>query len=309
MTITVYDDIYLEHDTGKHVENAMRLTRTTEHLQKMGVWENILEPRAATVDEIALVHDRQMIDRIRRACEDGGGCLDPDTITSPRSYEAALYAAGGVLAAIDAVMEGNDNNAMCLVRPPGHHATPARPMGFCLFNNAAIGARYLQEKKGLSRIAIVDWDVHHGNGTQEVFYGDPGVLYFSMHRRQFYPGTGADNETGEGDGAGFTVNRPMDYGTTNSEFLEIFRAEIENKVAAYRPEFIIISAGFDALATDPIGHFCLKPDDFGQMTNMVCDVAKACCGKKVVSTLEGGYNLDLLPLCIHSHLKALRAYS
>ncbi len=307
MTIIIYDDIYLEHDTGSHVENALRLSKTVEYLQQEGAWENVVEPRAATVDEIRLVHETQLIDRVKAVCEEGGGHLDPDTVVSPRSYEAALYAAGGVLTAIEQIMEGRDSSALCLVRPPGHHATPSRAMGFCLFNNAAIGVRYLQKKHGLARVAIVDWDVHHGNGTQEVFYHDSGVLYFSTHRWPFYPGTGLDGEKGESDGAGLTVNRPMDYGTTREEFLEVFQGEIEGKVAEFKPEFIVISAGFDALAADMIGHFCLEPGDFGTMTQMVCRVAKEVCNGRVVSTLEGGYNLDLLPLCIHSHLKALKA--
>ncbi len=308
MTIIIYDDIYLEHGSEDHVESPMRLVKTVEYLQKQGLWEKIEEPRAATLDEIQLIHEKPMIERARALCEAGGGFLDPDTQVSPRSFEAALYAAGGVLTAIDKVMNGADRSALCLVRPPGHHATATRPMGFCIFNNIAVGARYLQKKHGIERIAIIDWDVHHGNGTQEAFFGDPGVLYFSTHRSPFYPGSGREAETGEGAGKGSTINRTGDYGMTNERFLEIFCGVVENEVASFRPEFVLISAGFDALAGDPIGHYCLEPEDFGKMTEAVCKVAGESAQGRIVSTLEGGYDLELLPRSVYAHLKALRDY-
>ena len=180
MTIIIYDDIYMEHDTGRHIEVAGRLAATLEYLKEKGAWDEakVVEPRAATEEELRYVHAQSLIDQVRSVAELGGGNIDPDTVVSPRSYEAALYAAGGVLTAIDRIMQGEDKNALCLVRPPGHHATPARAMGFCLFNNAAIGARYGQKKHGLKKIAIVDWDVHHGNGTQDIFYSDPTCSIF-----------------------------------------------------------------------------------------------------------------------------------
>lgn len=311
MTIIVYDDIYLEHDTGYHVECGERLERTVEYLKEKKAWDEskVAEPRAATEEELRLIHTQAMIERARSVAENGGGHLDPDTVVSPRSYEAALYAAGGVLTAIDMVMKGEDKNALCLVRPPGHHATPTRAMGFCLFNNAAIGARYAQKKHGLKKIAIVDWDVHHGNGTQDAFYEDPTVLYFSMHRWPFYPGTGGERETGQGAGKGYTINVPLMFGMSNNEFVSLFSSVLRERIAPFLPDLIIISAGFDAHAADMLGNFCLLDDDYRRLTEEVCGVAERCCGGRVVSTLEGGYNLDALAASIYEHLRALQAHS
>ncbi len=308
MTIIVYDDIYLEHGSPSHVESPARLTVTTEYLQKMGEWQNVVEPRAATLDEIRMVHEERMIEFARKTSEAGGGFLDPDTQVSARSYEAALYAAGGVLTVIDKIMDGADKNALCLVRPPGHHATPTRSMGFCVFNNLAIGVRYLQKKYGVERIGIVDWDAHHGNGLQETFYADPGVMYCSAHCDILFPGTGHAEETGEGEAEGTTRNYPTGYRTRGDEFVGLIRDAVEGPLAEFKPEFVLISAGFDALADDPLCRFCLKPEDFGTMTRMVCDLAAKHSQGRVVSTLEGGYSLELLPKCIQLHLAAMRDY-
>ncbi len=311
MTIVIYDDIYLEHDTGNHVECSDRLARTVEYLKEKGTWDEgkVAEPRAATEEELRLVHAQSLIDRVRNVAESGGGYLDPDTVMSPRSYEAALYAAGGVLTAIDRIMQGSGGNAVCLVRPPGHHATPSRAMGFCLFNNAAIGARYAQKRYGLEKVAIVDWDVHHGNGTQDVFYDDPDVLYFSMHRWPFYPGTGSNAETGSGAGKGYTINIPLMFGLTNSEYVKMFSQVLRKRVEPFKPDLIIISAGFDAHAGDPLGNFCLLEDDYGRLTEEVCRAAEGCCDGRVVSTLEGGYNLQALSASVYEHLRAMQANS
>jgi acetoin utilization deacetylase AcuC-like enzyme len=311
MTIIVYDDIYLEHDIGEHVEGASRLTAIVDYLRAENAWpeKDIVEPRSATEAEVRLVHTQSLIDQIRRIAEGGGGHVDADTELCARSYEVALYAVGGVLTAIDKVMAGVAKNALCLVRPPGHHATPTQSMGFCLFNNAAIGARYAQQKHALKKIAIIDWDVHHGNGTQEAFYDDPTVLYFSMHRYPFYPGTGYVNETGRGAGKGVTINIPLPYGVSNTRYLEMFREVMSKHVEPFKPEMIIISAGFDGHVEDIIGNFCLHEEDFRLLTDEVCRVAEATCGGRVVSTLEGGYNLNVLPKCVHEHLRSLQAHS
>jgi acetoin utilization deacetylase AcuC-like enzyme len=311
MTLIVYDDIYLEHDIGDHIEGASRLTAIVEYLKEKKAWreKDIVEPRAATVQEVRLVHTQALIDQIRRIAESGGGHVDADTEMCPRSYEVALYAVGGVLTAIDRVMSGESKNALCLVRPPGHHATPSRAMGFCLFNNAAVGARYAQKKHGLNKIAIVDWDVHHGNGTQDAFYDDPSVLYFSMHRYPYYPGTGYFTETGRGAGKGLTVNIPLPLGFSNTEYVEAFTKVMRGQVEPFKPDMIIISAGFDSHAADTLGNFCLVESDFRVLTEEVCRVAEACCGGRVVSTLEGGYNLRVLPRCVYEHLRALEEHS
>jgi len=311
MTIIGYDDIFLEHDTGNHVECSDRLLRTVEYLKEKGAWdeEKLAELRPATEEEIRLVHDQSLIDQVRGVAEAGGGHLDPDTLVSPRSYEAALYAAGAVLTAVDHVIRGKDKNALCLVRPPGHHATPSRAMGFCLFNNAAIGARYAQRKHGLHKVAIVDWDVHHGNGTQEVFYEDPTVLYFSMHRWPFYPGTGGEGETGRDAGKGFTINVPLMSACTNGEYVRMFSEVLRERVEPFSPDLIIVSAGFDSHAGDMLGDFCLLEDDYATLTEEVCRVAENCCDGRVVSTLEGGYSLGALSASLYKHLRVLQAHA
>ena len=257
MTGVIYDDIYLQHDTGAHPERIDRLTAVTQHLKKQGLWEKmkLVEPRAATVDEIMLVHTQAHVKMVEAASMNAPSSLCPDTPVSAKSYEAALYAAGGLMAAVDGVMRGEIANAVCLVRPPGHHATPSRPMGFCLFNNVAVAARYAQQDYAVERVLIVDWDVHHGNGTQDAFYRDPSVFYFSIHKSPFYPGTGPEHETGEGKGQGTTLNAPMGYGTTGPQFIEVCQAILDGPCREFEPELILVSAGFDAFELDPIGRF------------------------------------------------------
>ena len=308
-TYLIYDDIYLEHDTGMHPESAERLRRTVGYLKKSNLWNKLthIKPRAATTDEIAYIHSPAYIKSVESVAKEGGGYLDPDTVLSSRSYEAALYAAGGVLTAIDKVMEASiphSANAFCLVRPPGHHARPNHGMGFCLFNNVAIGARYLQKKHKLTRIAIIDWDLHHGNGTQEAFYNDETVLYISLHRYPYYPGSGSKSEAGDGKGKGFTLNFPMDYSADRPEYFAAFDKAME-KLASFKPEFILISAGFDTYKDDPLGGLGLEVEDYAHLTKQVRDVAEKTCHGKIVSALEGGYSLSGIPLCIETHLKAL----
>ena len=308
MTLLLYDDIYLKHDTAPyHPENYKRLECTIDHLKSAGLWNKLtlVSPRAATVEEIALVHDRGYISRARKVAEGGGGQLDPDTVLSRDSYQAAIYAAGALLTASDLVMGKKDTNAFCLVRPPGHHARPARGMGFCIFNNAAIAAQYLISRHKLERVLIVDWDCHHGNGTQEIFYNDPRVLYLSLHRWPFYPGTGGKDERGNGEGDGFTINIPIREGTSSEEYIQSFRNVMNGSASAFDPEFIIISAGFDTYAEDPIAGLGLSAKDFATLTKITMDVAKRCSQDRIVSCLEGGYSLQGLPLCIEQHLNAL----
>ena len=224
-----------------------RLENTVKHLQSSGLWDKLRveEPRAASVEEVMLVHPQSYLETIKQIADTGGGWLDGDTVVSRASYDAAIHAAGAPLTAIDLIMKGEEKNAFCLVRPPGHHATPSRGMGFCLFNNVAIAAKYLQSKYRLEKILIVDWDVHHGNGTQDAFYNDPAVLYFSMHRYPFYPGSGRREEDGQGKGKGFNINVPISFDTMPERYIELFTDVMEQRVNQFVPEFIIISAGFD----------------------------------------------------------------
>jgi acetoin utilization deacetylase AcuC-like enzyme len=217
--------------------------------------------------------------------------LDADTSTSARTYEVSLLAAGGFLAAIDAVM-GDLANAFALVRPPGHHAERDRAMGFCIFNNIAIGARYALSAHGLERVLIVDWDLHHGNGTQHTFYSDPHVLYFSTHQYPYYPGTGHYTEVGEGDGRGYTVNVPLSTGYGDSDYANIFRHILQPIALAYQPQLILVSAGFDIYNRDPLGGMAVTPEGFARLTDIIMDIAQEVCQERIVITLEGGYNLE-----------------
>ncbi|MBI2559667.1 MAG: histone deacetylase, partial [Planctomycetes bacterium] len=283
------------------------LKNTIAHLKLSEMWQRfrIEKPRKASFDEICSIHDANYVRGIEQIAQRGSGWLDADTCISEKSYEAALYAAGAPLTAIDGIMHGEITNAFCLVRPPGHHATPTRGMGFCLFNNVAIAARYIQKKYNIERVLIVDWDVHHGNGTQDAFYEDPSVLYFSMHRYPFYPGTGKQDETGEGKGKGFTINIPLSDDTDREAYIKTFKDVMGTRAKQFNPQFILISAGFDTYKHDPIGGLGLELEDFYELTKIVIGVAKACCNGRVVSCLEGGYHLTDLPKCIEQHLMAL----
>ncbi len=308
MTVIIYDDIYLKHDTWPdHPENSARIINTIEHLRSANCWQklDIKKPRAATEAEVSAIHSTSQIVQIAEIASSGGGYLDPDTYVSSDSYEAALNAAGAPLTAIDLIMDKKVDNAFCLVRPPGHHATPEKGMGFCLFNNVAIAAKYIQSRYSLDRIVIIDWDVHHGNGTQDAFYDDPSVMYFSMHRYPFYPGTGAEEETGKDSGSGFTINIPLSYNTEPQEYLKFFEEILEKRVKPFKPQFILISSGFDAYRLDPISGLSLEASDYNKLTKLTQNVAKYCCDGRIVSCLEGGYHLLDLPKCIEEHLNGL----
>ncbi|NUN23010.1 MAG: histone deacetylase [Candidatus Jettenia caeni] len=308
MTILMYDNIFLKHDTGHgHPENAKRLENTVKHLKATGLWDQLRveKSRAASLEEIGLIHTENYIQAIKHIANTGGGQLDSDTIISAASYDAAVHAVGAPLAAIDFIMKGEEKNAFCLIRPPGHHATPARGMGFCLFNNVAVAAKYIQSKYKLERIFIIDWDVHHGNGTQDAFFNDPTILYFSMHRYPFYPGSGRKEESGWDKGEGFTINVPVPANIPSQRYIELFTDVIKKNADQFIPEFIIISAGFDTYKKDPIGGLNLDREDFRILTEIVIRTAQKYCNGRLVSCLEGGYNLSDLPLCIEAHLKAL----
>lgn len=291
----IYDPIYLRHDTGSHVEVHQRLEAIMAHLEKTGLKQlTHVKPRAAAIDEIALVHHRQHISRIQEMALRGGGWLDVDTVMSADSYDAALYAAGGVITGADKVMAGELNSAFALVRPPGHHATYQQAMGFCLFNNIAIAARYALNQYNLDRIAIIDFDVHHGNGTQEAFYEDPKVAYISTHQHPHYPGTGTIEETGSGKAKGNIVNVPMPIGCGDSEYALVYEKIVKPAVRRFKPQLIMASAGYDAHWADELSMEQLTVTGYAGIARAIRELAEELCQGRVVLTLEGGYNLRAL---------------
>ena len=299
----MYSPEFLDHTPpAGHVERPDRLRTLIAHLSATAWWDELIqiEPRAASDEEILLIHTQRHLDFIRNSCLNGGGLLDEgDTYAVERSCDVALLAAGAVLVAVDAVLEKRVDTAFCAVRPPGHHAERDRPMGFCLFNNVAVAARYAQRKHGIERVAILDWDVHHGNGTQHIFEEDSSVLYISLHQYPFYPGTGARDERGIGKGEGYTLNIPLPEATGEERYLAAFRDEIVPALKNYGPELLILSAGFDAHADDLIGGMNLDEKSFAEMTRLVDTISP------VVSVLEGGYNLKALARSVESHLTML----
>ncbi|MEK7688766.1 MAG: histone deacetylase [Deltaproteobacteria bacterium] len=304
----VYHPDYLRHKTGfSHPESPDRLTAIMRRLDESGLLKKLIliEPNPAKEEDILLVHSKRYFETIKSAWDNGCTALTSDTPISEESYRIALLSAGGVLTGIDKIMAKEIDNGMALVRPPGHHATPDQAMGFCLFNNIAIGARYLQKKYGIAKVLIIDWDLHHGNGTQYVFYEDPSVLYFSTHQYPHYPGTGSANEKGEGKGVGFTINVPMRAGTPADEFMKEFRDTLYNKAIEFSPNFILISAGFDAHRDDPLGSLMLTEASYAEMTKIALDIANTCCKGRILSVLEGGYNLNALAMSVEAHLMAM----
>jgi len=294
----VYHADYLRHNTGYHPESAERLISIMGKLEERGItkkMERVLPARASQA-QIEYVHTDAYVKKVDAICDRGGGMLDPDTPLCNDTCDIALLAAGGVIKAVDEVMD--ESNALkhifALVRPPGHHATPNRGMGFCIFNNVAIAAEQLKRKYGAKRILIADWDVHHGNGTQDAFFEDPSVLYFSTHQYPHYPGTGWIGEVGKGEGKGFTVNVPLPAGTDDSGYLYALNNILVPIATEFRPEFVLVSAGFDAHTTDPLASMHVTSLGFGLFTDMIMAIAKKSCGGRVVLTLEGGYNLDAI---------------
>lgn len=309
MTGLLLDSIYGQHVPGEgHPERPERLEAVSSALERAGMIMQMerIRPRPATDDELAAVHSREYIAIARRDTSRGARMLSTgDTNLGPRSLEVGLQAAGGVLNAVDAVFDGRVKNTFCAVRPPGHHATPVRGMGFCLFNNVAIAARYAQKKHGAERVMIVDWDVHHGNGTQDTFYADGSVLFFSTHQYPWYPGTGAADERGEGKGTGRIINCPFDAGAGRAEIYGAFREQLTPAAAAFKPDLILISAGFDSREGDPLGRFRLTDADFADLTRVLLDLAEKHCEGRVVSVLEGGYSLTGLAAGVVSHVRTL----
>lgn len=293
-TAIVKDARYLKHETGTfHPESPKRLEVIYEMLKAADMDGRfpLIEPRFASIDEIALVHSRAYIDIV--AMTEGKNCtyLDPDTQASAETYEIARLAVGGLLEAVDAVAEKRYSNAFAFIRPPGHHAEHDRAAGFCIFNNVAIAALHAVKKYGYQRILVVDWDLHHGNGTQNTFYEDPRVLYFSTHQFPFYPGSGSINEIGRGKGLGFTVNVPLRTGPGDAEYLRIFRRLLRPLAHAYRPDLVLISTGFDIYHKDPLGGMNVTPTGFALLCRELMDIADECCDGRLVATLEGGYDL------------------
>jgi acetoin utilization deacetylase AcuC-like enzyme len=292
----VYDPIYLEHDTGDHVENSQRLVAAMSYLKETGIEEKLtcLSSRPALLEELEMIHTTEYISYVKGKAEKGGGWLDPDTVMSPKSYEAALHAAGGLMVAVEVVMKGEVDSAFALVRPPGHHALYDRAMGFCIFNNMAIAAKFALSKFSLNRILIADFDVHHGNGTQDAFYADPRVLYFSTHQYPFYPGTGWMDETGTGEGEGTTVNFPMAAGWSDEEYLRAFNEVLVPVARRFHPQLILVSAGFDAHWADQLAMMSVSVEGFAQMVVILKEMAAELCQGRLVFTLEGGYNLQVV---------------
>jgi acetoin utilization deacetylase AcuC-like enzyme len=286
----IYDDIYLKHLTGEgHPESPERLIAIEKEISDLKNKLVQIKPRKATAREIALVHDIYYPQEIMDLCSAGGTYLDPDTRCSIYSYEAAAYAVGAGLEAIDKIVEGKIDMAFAAVRPPGHHAEYARAMGFCIFNNVAIAARYAQ-RKGFSRVFIIDFDAHHGNGTQKAFYEDDTVFYFSTHQFPFYPGTGAENERGVGRGLGYTYNIPLPAGTGDATYIDIYQNQLPNLVRAFQPEIILVSAGYDLHKDDPLAHLNVSTEGIGKIVQGILNSYNV----PFLFMLEGGYNLKAL---------------
>ena len=305
----LYDEIYLEHDSGEtHPERPERLTSIVDRLQVAEWYSSLLQipSRAAEVAELELVHDPSYVTLARTEIEAGERRLSTgDTNVSLASYRVALQAVGGILSAVDAVMEGEVQHAFCAVRPPGHHATYDRGMGFCVFNGVAIAARYAQQRFGIERVLIADWDVHHGNGTQDIFYADGSVFYMSTHQSPFYPRTGAIEETGDGEGAGLNMNRPFAEGAGNAEIVGAFRDDLLPAGLEFAPELTLISAGFDSRVDDLLGGFQVTDDGYREMTRIMLEITYAAGGGRLVSVLEGGYNLEGLASGVFAHMDEL----
>ncbi|HSF09454.1 MAG TPA: histone deacetylase [Nitrospirales bacterium] len=300
---------YERHEMGRsHPESPERLRAIRAQLESSGTWSRLhqVAPRRAERKWIELVHDSSYVESLeRRSPSIGYVSLDPDTSMCPGTLEAAYLAVGGGLAAADAIMNHEIDQAFCAVRPPGHHAEADQAMGFCFLNTIAIAARYLQQQYGLQRIMIVDWDVHHGNGTQQAFYDDPAVLFFSTHQAPFYPGTGRATEIGAGQGKGLTINVPLSGGQGDEEYREIFQKVLVPAAEHFQPECILISAGFDGHRDDPLASMALTEQGYADMTTIVSKIAKKFASGRILSCLEGGYQLKALAGSVDRHLQAL----
>jgi acetoin utilization deacetylase AcuC-like enzyme len=305
-TLLLTDPLFLRHEPGpEHPERPARLESILHRLQQQPVagtrWES---PRPATEEELAAVHTPRLRERLRRLRGQEAE-LDADTRTSPDSYDAAVLAAGASVRAVEEVMEGRARNAFALVRPPGHHAEPDRAMGFCLFNNAAIAAEVARRRLGAERVLVLDWDVHHGNGTQACFWERRDVLYQSVHQSPFYPGTGAPSETGGGEGAGYTVNCALPGGSTDADLGAVYQRLLLPVAEAFRPDLVLVSAGFDGHREDPLGGMVLTEQGYAAMCTALVELAERVCGGRLVLLLEGGYSLEGLSSSVHACVEVL----
>jgi acetoin utilization deacetylase AcuC-like enzyme len=304
----VKDTLYLRHITDEyHPESRFRLESIYDMLYSIDQSDLVYVPaRPATEEEIGFIHDASLISRIRDTKGKDQTWLDPDTMTSSQSYDAACMAVGGLLELTDAVITGKVDNGFALVRPPGHHAESDRAMGFCLFNNIGVAARYVQKTHGINRVLIVDFDVHHGNGTQTSFYDDPSVLYVSTHRYPFYPGSGWYTEVGRNGGEGYTINVPMSYGMGDADYAYVFSTIIAPAARLFGPEIILVSAGFDVHNRDPLGGMSVTEKGVAAMTRMLMDMAASACSGKLVFVLEGGYNIKGLTDSVETVINGLK---
>lgn len=305
----VFDDRMVLHDPPEpHPESADRFRVLRRVFQDASMKDRLprIAGRLATDEDVHLVHTRHYLEVVRHDLHRKAASLSTgDTPLSEHSEQSALAAAGAAISAVDAVFESHLKRAFAAVRPPGHHATASRGMGFCIFNNAAIAARYAEKVYGVDRILIVDWDVHHGNGTQDIFYRDPAVFYFSTHQWPWYPGTGAADETGEGAGKGATINCPFPAGSGRAEVVGAFRKKLVPAMNEFKPALVILSAGFDSRRGDPLGRFVLGDGDFRELTEIALEIAQQHAGGRVVSVLEGGYSLEGLSRGVKAHVQTL----
>ncbi len=307
MTLLYNEDCFLQHATGAHPESADRIRGIGPRLERSGLSRQSHRPAWEPVARARLtrVHSPRYIDEVWSLAKSGGGDLDADTVVSPCSFDVALQAVGAVCDATERIVRGEDTQALCLVRPPGHHALARRAMGFCIFNNVAVAARTAVDELGLDRVLIVDWDIHHGNGTQATFWEEPRVGFLSIHRWPFFPGTGLADETGSGPGLGTKLNLPVPFGIRRADYRSLFGSALERFAAKIKPQMVFLSAGFDTHWRDPVGNLGLQTEDFSSLTNLVLDCADSYAGGRLVSVLEGGYDPESTAECVELHLSEM----
>lgn len=308
----LYDETFLEHNTGKfHPESPERLTSIIKNIKTKSWFKDLKIVKGSEIDLeiLSLVHDRRYIEKVSEEISSGKPTLSTgDTDVCPLSNKVALNAAGGIVKMIDLIFTGDTSQGFCAVRPPGHHASESIGMGFCIYNNIAVAARYAQDKYGIEKVLILDWDVHHGNGTQDIFYKDNSVLFISTHQYPLYPGTGTANETGSGSGGGFTCNFPLPSGTGNREIIPVFKENILKAGRKFKPDLTLISAGFDSRKDDPIGGFEIDDNGFREMTRIALEIADFSGEGKLLSILEGGYNMEGLSSAVEVHIDEILKY-